>query len=292
MNAKKRDVNPEAVYSIAVIKRYAKSFNFAAKLFPKEKRVAANAIYAFCRYADNIIDSPRERSKRERLAELRSLAKEIKTAYKSGESLHPAVKPFIEVAKKYNIPKDLPLALVDGVKMDTEKTRYKKFKDLYVFCYKVASVVGLMMTRPLGFSDEKALFHAEKLGVAMQLTNILRDVKEDKDMGRIYIPIEDLKRFNLSERDVLNENFDENFAELMKFEIDRAEYYYDLGEQGIKYLDKDSRFAIAAASKIYKGILRKLAAADYNPFAGRVFVPKAEKAAILSGIFIKNKFFN
>lgn len=268
---------------------WAKSFYFSARFFPKEKRWATYAVYGFCRYSDNLIDNPRGRPKQQLISELACFRRELRLAYRWSESEHPILKPFILVAKKYGIPIEYPLDLLKGVEMDIEATRYRTFDDLYVFCYRVASVVGLMMTHIMGYKDDRAFEYAEKLGVAMQLTNILRDVREDKEMGRIYLPLEDLQRFGITEADVIREKFDERFRELIKFQVERAHRYYLEAQTGIPMLNTDSQFAIYAASKIYQGILHKIEARGYNPFLGRVYVPLGKKLRILLGEVLRSR---
>ncbi len=260
---------------------WSKSFYFSARFFPKEKRWATYALYGFCRFADNLIDNPRNRPRQQLISEVACFRRELKLAYRWGESEHPILKPFILVAKKYGIPIEYPLDLLKGVQMDIEAIRYETFDDLYIFCYRVASVVGLMMTHIMGYKDDRAFEYAEKLGVAMQLTNILRDVKEDKEMGRIYLPQEDLRQSGITEDDIINEKFDEKFRRLIKFQVDRAHKHYSESSNGIPMLNTDSQFAIYSASKIYQGILRKIEERDYNPFLGRVYVPLGKKLRIL-----------
>jgi phytoene synthase len=173
--------------------------------------------------------------------------------------------------------------------MDTHKNRYETFDDLYLFAYRVAGVVGLMMTPLLGYKNPEAMDYAENLGIAMQLTNILRDVKEDKDMDRIYLPLEEIRMFGLDENHFFEENMSENFRNLMKYQVDRAHNYYDAADKGIKMLDRDAQFAIYSASKIYRGILRKIELQNYNPFQGRVFVPQSKKLQILIGEALKTR---
>ena len=199
------------------------------------------------------------------------------------------MKPFISVAKHYAIPKEHPLDLIEGVRMDIHKNRYQSFDELYLFAYRVAGVVGLMMTPLLGYKNPDALIHAEKLGIAMQLTNILRDIKEDKDMDRIYLPLDELKQFNVSVDDLFAERMTDEMFQFMKFQIDRAHYYYNEADKGTKMLDKDAQFAIYSASKIYRGILRKIEIRNYNPFLGRVFVPQSKKAQIVVGEVLRTK---
>ncbi len=276
-------------YSESIIKYYAKSFSVAARFLPPEKRWATYAIYSFCRFVDNIVDKPRNRSREEISIELKLIRDELNLAFKYSESEHPVILSFIYVVKKYNIPLNYAFDLIDGVEMDLNRIKYNTFDDLYLFCYRVASVVGLMMCYVLGFSDPKALIHAEYLGVAMQLTNILRDIKEDKDNGRIYLPMKELNDFGLSEDMIYNEIYSEQFKEFLIFQTKRAEKFYDDSYIGIPMLDANSRFAIYSAAKIYRGILDKLKAKNFNPFEERVFVPLSEKLLILIQELIKSK---
>lgn len=280
---------PQFKYARELTAHYAKSFFISASMLPREKRWATFALYGFCRYVDNLIDTPRPRDMEQVLNELDHLEQEIKIAYRTGESEHPILKPYIAVAKHYNIPMEHGMELIKGVKMDTHKRRYDTFDELYLFAYRVAAVVGLMMTPLLGYNNEEALQHAESLGIAMQLTNILRDVKEDKDMGRIYLPLEDINRFDVNINDIFQEKMTDELRALIKFQVDRAHEYYDDADQGIKMLDRDAQFAIYSASKIYRGILKKIELQDYNPFLGRVFVPQHKKIRIVAGEVIKTK---
>lgn len=268
---------------------FAKSFYFSAQIFPREQRWATYAVYGFCRYADNIVDAPRQRSPEEIYAEVDALRREVEICYRTGESEHPIMRPFAVVARRYGIPIEYPLDLLKGVTMDMEQSRYATFDELYVFCYRVASVVGLMMTCVLGASNNAAFEYAEKMGVAMQLTNILRDVQEDSEMGRIYLPSEDLQHFGVSERDIHERRCTDAVRALIKFQVERAQGYYTEAAPGIALLTRESQFAIYAASKIYSGILRKIEERDYNPFQGRVFVPQAQKARILLGEVVRTR---
>lgn len=268
---------------------YSKSFYLSTCLLPRQKRWATFALYGLCRYIDNLTDIPAGRSEREILRELKYLEAELKTAYRTGESAHPIVGPFISVADNFNIPQKYPLELIKGVQMDTHINRYERFDDLYLFAYRVAGVVGLMMTPILGFKNPEALTYAEKLGVAMQLTNILRDIREDKELDRIYLPLEEIRMFGLDENHLLDEKMSVNFINLMKYQVDRAHQYYDEANKGIRMLDRDAQFAIYSASKIYRGILRKIELQNYNPFIGRVYVPQSKKIQILISEAVKTK---
>jgi len=289
MNDKEIMIKNSINYVKNIMSHYAKSFYFSAKLLPKEKRVASYCIYGFCRYADNIVDSPRNRTKNELLEELNNLRKELKIAYRTGESQNPVIQSFVFSALKYKIPIEYPMELINGVEMDLLKNRYNNFEDLYLFLYRVAGVVGLMMTHILGYTDSSAFIYAEKLGIAMQLTNIIRDIKEDKKIGRIYLPLEELKQFGLSEEDIIKERWSENMKEFIKYQVQRAKEYYKDASYGISLLEKESRFAIVSAMKIYGEILSKIEKNDYNPFKDRVFIPTSEKIKILIKEFLRYK---
>ncbi len=271
-------------------RHWAKSFYLTTQLLPEPKRWATYALYGFCRYADNLVDSPREqRSNGELRGEIQALGEELDVAFRTGESQHPIVKPVIAAAKAYDISPVPLLDLLRGVEMDIDKDRYDTFRDLYLFCYRVAGTVGMMMSPVLGTDRAEAECHAEALGVAMQLTNILRDVQEDAERGRIYIPREDLDTFDIREEEILNGEMSPRMRELMKFEIERARHFYAIGEQGIPYLNPDARFAIRAAAKIYGSILDRIADQDYNPFAGRAYLGKGEKLRVLMKEYVAEK---
>jgi len=278
-------------YARSLTAHYSKSFYLSTCLLPRHKRWATFALYGFCRHIDNLTDIPRGRSEKEILRELNYLEEELNTAYRTGESEHPIVGPFITVANKHDISQKYPLDLIKGVQMDTKIKRYETFDDLYLFAYRVAGVVGLMMTPVLGYNNSEAMIYAEKLGVAMQLTNILRDVHEDRKMDRIYIPLEEIRMFGLKESDFFEDKISENIRNLIKFQVDRAHQLYDEADRGIKMLDRDAQFAIYSASKIYRGILRKIELQDYNPFQGRVFVPQRKKVQILIHEAVRTRLF-
>lgn len=263
-------------YCERVTKEHARSFYFAAKFLPREKRRAVYPIYAFCRHVDDAIDEAvgSVDVRRSVVAGWESRLRDVFGGTIDFDPEHPSEQDLVFVAwgdllEKYSFDIELPLELIRGVVQDTEIDRYESFDDLYEYCYRVASTVGLMSSEILGYSESRALENAEALGIAMQLTNILRDVGEDAERGRIYIPREDLERFGVSEDQILNRRFDGNFVELMKFEIDRARDFYRRGNAGIGYLDRDTRFTVAAASTIYAGILDRIEKQRYDVFAGR-----------------------
>ena len=282
-------------------RNFAKSFYFSSFLLPKEKRAAAYAVYTFCRYADNIVDGGIMASTeniREKFNELNSFLDDVYTflgeAKETGNlsSILPAHinrSAFSETVIKYKIPRKYFNDLIEGVCMDTEHKRYKTFAELENYCYKVASVVGLIMTEIFGYTHKAALPYAVYLGKAMQLTNILRDIKEDYQMGRIYIPEEELKCFEYSEEDIASGSMNENFAMMMRFNIDRARAYYELSTHGFPYLTNDgSRTTVVLMYKIYSRILSEIEAYGYDIYSGRRFVSTAEKLK-LTGLYLLNR---
>ena len=279
-------------YARKITAYHSKSFYFSARMLPKEQRWATYALYGFCRHCDNLIDTPRQRTETEIVREIQLLTEELQVAYNTGESQHPIIRAFILVAKVYGIPIEYPLDLLKGVAMDVQQTRYKTFDELSLFCYRVAAVVGLMMTYVLGYKHERAFRYAKHLGIAMQLTNILRDIKEDKDMGRIYLPQKDLVGFGVLEQDILEEKITPQLKALIKFQVERADHYYTEAMPGISLLETESQYAIYSAAKIYRGILRKIEDHNYDPFMNRVFVPSTQKIGILLYEGLRAKFLS
>ncbi len=268
---------------------FAKSFYFSSFLLPKEKRAAAYAVYTFCRYADNIVDSgisPSAENIREKFGELNSF---LDSVYEENNSNAIKRSAFAQTIIRYNIPRKYFNDLIEGVCMDTEHIRYHTFAELENYCYKVASVVGLIMTEIFGYTHKAALPYAVYLGKAMQLTNILRDIKEDYLMNRIYIPQDELKCFEYTEEDIKDGNMNENFAMMMRFNIDRARAYYELSTHGFPYLTNDgSRTTVVLMYKIYSSILNEIEAYGYDVYSGRRFVSTAEKLK-LTGLYLLNR---
>jgi phytoene synthase len=267
----------------------AKSFYFASHVLPREKRLAAYAVYAFCRTADNTVDNAAQVLPRaSRVAEVRSLHGLLDAVY---DSTQPIASPFVAVrdtVTKYQIPREYFDSLLRGVEMDLTKARYENFEELREYCYCVASVVGLMMTRVFGFMDDCALRYAIDLGTAMQLTNILRDIREDYDLGRIYIPAEDLERFGYSEIDIANGVSDQRFSSLMKFQIQRARDYYARAELGIPLLaDGGSRYCVKLMSTTYARILNRIEDNGYNVFSHRAYVPLGGKLRVAASLVLR-----
>jgi len=304
-----RDLHEAYRYCEEVTRKHAKSFYFAAKFLPRAKQLPVYAIYAFCRHVDDEIDAGGYETEQQAAEAVDKWKTRLEAVYSSLESADPAGplsainegnfetdgsldRVFLawkDLLPRYPIPIGIPLDLISGVLMDTYKKRYLDYEELYLYCYRVASTVGLMSSEVLGYSEKKALEYAEAMGVAMQLTNILRDVGEDAEMGRIYIPKEDLERFGVSEEQILARRSDANFCRLMEFEIARARSLYAEGELGIGYLERDTRFTVLFASRIYAKILREIEALDYDVFAQRAHTTRISKLISMPRIWVESR---
>lgn len=263
----------------AITKQHSRTFYLASALLPWRERRAARALYAFCRVSDDLVDKE-SGNRHQRILQWRQ------------ESLanHPPIYNLVALAwadtrANFNIPRRYAEQLLDGVTSDLVHTRYETFAELAQYCYGVASTVGLMAMHIVGYEGHKAIPYAIKLGVALQLTNILRDVQEDWANGRLYLPLEELNRFNLSEDDIAKGVVDDRWRAFMRFQIARARQLYAEALPGVAMLGKSGRFAIAAAAELYRAILDDIEAHDYDVFSRRAHTTKQEKLHSLPGIW-------
>lgn len=281
-------------YCRAITRQYAKTFYLSTRFLPNEKQRSIFAIYALCRYIDDIIDELVDLNQGISLKDsdlnevVNDLKKRLDRAYRTGNAESPILIAFAHTLTSYHIPENLPLELIEGVCMDLEKNRYETFDELYDYSYKVASVVGLMTSEVFGYTDENASKYAIDLGIAMQLTNILRDIGEDLNRGRIYLPAEDLRRFNLTEEDLFNRVKDDRFEDLMKFQIDRARKYYESADIGIPMLNSDSRLPVYLARLNYSRILQRIEDDVCMVYDQRAYLSTTEKLAILPKAWINS----
>ncbi|MBM3244498.1 MAG: phytoene/squalene synthase family protein [Candidatus Omnitrophica bacterium] len=256
-------------YKIAekITKRYAKNFYFASLFLTKEKRNATYAIYAICRLSDEATD------KDSSLIELSTAKRNIESIYNNEPPKISILSAFKETVDKYHIPRFYFDELIEGMYMDFCKNRYRNFPELWDYCYKVAGVVGLMILILFGYDNDEAKDYAVRLGVAMQLTNMLRDLKEDYARGRIYLPQEEMFSFGVSENDIKEGIVNENFRSLMKFQIERARDLYRESELGIIMIaDRRCRFVASLMKEIYSGILDEIEKNGYDVFSKRAYV--------------------
>lgn len=258
------------------------NFYYSFSFLPRDERSAINSVYAFCSYIDNIVDSTPtldEIAVQQKMNRLKWWENEIDRIY-SKQTTNPLINPLSMVIHRFNIPRQYFLTLIDGCKRDLIQKRYETFDELKNYCYSVASIVGLISIEIFSYKYEETKNYAIYLGYALQLTNILRDIKADKDRGYIYLPAEDLKRFNYTERDLLDEVYDERFVELMRFEAKRVREYY---HKARTYLRPDERSTIISAEimdAIYYRLLEKIELNDFNIFRKKYSVSPLHKILI------------
>ncbi len=257
----------------------SKSFFFSSQFLPPEKRQAIRALYAFCRVSDDIVDQPTSYSNA--AAALATWVKLVRAPYPPAQ--HAVLSAWHDTVTRYDIPAALIDELLAGIAMDLTAARYETFAELWVYCYRVASVVGLMSMHIIGYVPE-AVDYAIQLGIALQLTNILRDVGEDAERGRIYLPQEDLAAFGISDAEVLASCHSREMCNMLAAQIMRADRIYDVAWKGVGMLATDSQLAIGAAAQIYRGILREIEAAKYDVFQHRASVPLHKKLYILAQV--------
>lgn len=260
-----------------ITKSRAKNFYFGIRLLPEEKRDSLCAVYAFFRESDDLSDDDSIANKAERLSQWRRLVRERPKSFPP-DSILPA---FYHSIDKYKIPESYFEELIDGTTSDLTVARYQTFDDLYRYCYKVASTVGLVCLYIFGFDQSpEALEEAEARGIAFQLTNILRDVKEDSERGRIYLPQEDLLRFSLSEDDFLSGRRSAAMQSFFDSQIERAKSYYEKSAPLSQRVDLESRASLDAMTQIYRAVLDKVEKMGLEVFERRAQLSKMEKLAL------------
>ena len=268
-----------------IAKKSKSSFYYAFNLLPNEKRDAMNTVYAFCRETDDIVDEGNE-TEEIKYEKLRKWRIELEKAV-AGHSDYILLNKLGKTISQFNIPLEHFFELLKGMEMDLQYKRYLSFDDLVTYCYRVASTVGLMCIEIFGYKHKSAKDFAVNLGIALQLTNILRDIKKDSIKGRIYLPQEDLKTFGYAESDLLSHIYNANFVDLMVYETNRAQKYFDKATMNLDLDDKASMFAARAMQHIYHKLLEKIINADYNVFQKNIKVNKIEKAGIAIGVWAK-----
>ncbi len=275
----------EYAYCAALTRTHSRTFFMASGLLPTQKRQAARALYAFCRITDDMIDSdaPIE-SRKQALADWQSIITDTRLS-----SSDPVALAWADTRSRFNIPSGYAEQLISGVTRDLDQARYQTFDELAEYAYGVASTVGLMSMHIIGFSGEEALPYAVKLGVALQLTNILRDVAEDWQSGRLYLPLEELHRFGLVEHDIAIGTVDDRWRNFLRFQIERNRKLYAESWPGIAMLKSDGRFAIATAAKLYQAILTDIERHDYNVFNRRAHINLLGKVSRLPHIWWHNR---
>jgi 15-cis-phytoene synthase len=283
-----------AAYSVCrhIARSAAKNFYYGFLVLPLRKRNALSAVYAFMRHADDISDDPTTPPEQRR-AKLDEWMDALRRVVDGERTDDPVLFALADSQKRYNIPLELLEKLVHGTEMDvpenlqpsttgTPQLQYETFDQLYDYCYHVASVVGLVCIRIFGYRDSRAEGLAEKVGVAFQLTNILRDVKEDAGLGRVYLPREDFQRFGLDVHALTNGSTATSMRPLLEFEAQRAHDFYGAAQELLPLIDEDSQPALSTLVEIYRRLLEKIIARNYDVFTERVRLSTAEKLAVMS----------
>lgn len=241
-------------------RRSSSNFYYAFMLLPLERRQALYAVYAFCRFVDDIADDAAARDPAVMLARWRQ---ELDRVY-GGEPTRPVARALADAARRFAIPREYFEEVISGVEMDLTRKRYQTFEELRLYCYRVASAVGLICIEVFGYTNPAAKVYAEKLGIAFQLTNILRDVSEDAARGRIYLPLEDLARMSVTEDEILNAVYSSNFVRLMEFEANRAREFYCEAEAAMPREDRSTLLTAEAMRMIYGALLARIVRSNYR----------------------------
>jgi len=283
-----------AAYSVCrhIARSAAKNFYYGFLVLPSQKRNAISAVYAFMRRADDIADDPSlpQEQRRQKLEEWVNALRRVAAGERTDD---PVLFALADAQKRYNIQLDLLEKLVQGTAMDVPcaqaapdgqipQLQYETFDQLYEYCYHVASVVGLICIRIFGYRDPRAEKLAEQTGVAFQLTNIIRDVREDAHLGRVYLPREDFARFGLDVHTLTNGSAPEALRPVLEFEALRARGFYRAAEDLLPLIDEDSQPALWTLVEIYRRLLERIIARNYHVFSGKVRLSTAEKLNVLS----------
>jgi len=291
---------PQLVMAYSVCKGItrtaAKNFYYAFLVLPRRKRQALCAVYAFMRRCDDIADDPKL-SPAERRQQLDTWLDALHRAQQGHPTDDAILLALTDAQRRFTIPAGLLDELAVGTAMDVEESEsaqgsapvitYKTFDDLRAYCYRVASVVGLVCIHVFGYRDPAAEPLAERCGIAFQLTNIIRDVKEDAAMGRVYLPEEDLAKFGLSVADVSNSPDAARLRPVLAMEADRAREFYKAGEELIPYISEDSQPALGVLVTIYRRLLERIAEKQYDVFSAKVALSTWEKLRIMGKAFVK-----
>lgn len=269
------------------------NFLYSFSFLPKEERTAIHSIYNFFSYIDNIVDDDPTQDEviiAKKLNRLAFWEREINRLYDFKENTK-LLSPLMKAIDRFVIPRQYFLTLIDGCRQDLRKNRYQTFDELKEYCYSVASIVGLTCIEIFGYKYEETKNYAINLGYALQLTNILRDVKTDKDCGYIYLPKEDMERFGYSEEDLMNEVYNDNFRELMSFEAKRAREFYHLARSSMHPNERKTLIAAEIMDDIYFRILDKIELNDYNIFEKKIRVSNAHKVIMALKQWLSIKLF-
>lgn len=272
-------------YSAEQTKASGSNFYAAFLLLPPQKRRALDAVYAFCRYSDDIVD---EESDLQKAAdELQAWRAELESCFKR-QPRHPIMRDLADhVFEVFPVRHEDFIAIVDGCEMDLHTKRYETFADLQIYCERVASAVGYLCIEIFGYQNPHTREYAHRLGIALQLTNILRDVGSDTQRDRIYLPLEDLRRFHVTEQDILNHQTGSGFFELMEFNAERAECFYQEAIQIGRSVWTANLFPAEVMGQIYHTLLNRIRTSRYDVFGARPRISKFHKLKIALSLYVR-----
>lgn len=275
-----------------ITREHSATFYLASSLLAGEQKRAMRALYAFCRVSDDLIDKTQGRFD-PNIADVTRFELWRRLALSDNPSRDNLVATaWTDTRLRFNIPRQYAEQLLDGVARDLKVSRYDTFSDLASYCYSVASTVGLMSMHIVGYKDESAIPYAVKLGVALQLTNILRDVAEDWQNGRLYLPQEELDAFNITEADIAAGHNDHRWQAFMSFQITRARQLYNQAMPGLSLLERRGRVAVAAAAELYRAILDDIEAHNYDVFRRRAYISNRRKVLRIPSIWWRSATMN
>ncbi len=270
----------------SITKASSTNFYYAFLTLPPEKRRSIYAAYAFCRLCDDIVDDPdRGDSAAVRLLEVRERLAGVYEGRAEG-AIWIALR---HSQQRYGIPMSWFVDVIDGCEMDLTTSIYDTFEEVSHYCRRVASAVGLICIEICGYEDKRAVEYAIDLGMAMQLTNILRDLGEDARAGRVYLPREELDRFGYSKEDLMAGVINEPFRDLMRFQVDRARRYFESGSRLFPLLDRRSRACPRTIASVYRGLLERMESADYDVFSRRVSLGTSSKVALAARLWLQSR---
>lgn len=277
-------------YCTAVTQRSGSNFYYSFFFLPRDRREAMYTVYAFCKEVDSVVDEPSAGA--DPATELVRWREELTACYR-GQPTRPVTISLARHIKELGIPQLYFDELINGVEMDLIHRRYATFKDLYQYCYRVASVVGLICLHIFGTRSPEAKNYAVNLGIAFQLTNILRDIGNDADRGRVYLPQEDLRRFGYREEDLMHRRHTAAFVELMRYQCARAERYYAVAHRIVESLPPSDRSSLTVAEimrAVYVRILGRIEASEYQVFGPRISLPPSYRLALAGGVWLRSWF--
>jgi len=268
-----------------VTKKSGSNFYYSFLFLPKPKREAIYAVYAFCRLSDDLVDESKAGG--DPAAALTRWRKALDTYFQDGVG-PPVIMAVGQAARRFNIPKVYFEELLNGMEMDLTRARYATLEELYPYCYRVASIVGLICIEIFGYTNPQTKTYAEQLGIAFQLTNIIRDVGVDAQRGRIYLPQDELKRFGYSEEELLAGRYNRAFTELMRFQCERARGFFQAASAALPAEDERSLLAAEIMRAIYYRLLLRIEAQQHDVFHGNITLGKPQKLLLAAGLWLRS----